>query len=347
MNAPVREFKSPGESKAEGQTEDFAAVLESSTAAEKAEPEAKADAEGKDEQRPGDKKSEKSEDSKAEKDISIPLLPTQVILQKSQESITAAASLTAAAPAEKKPEGANAAAAAEPGTKVAADETKETPGLEFKIPAQTPEIKSPEAQAAEQAMPKDESAKPESMKPEAARAKPAEPQIAAAAADPARDANSVEPRNADNIPAAERPAADRNIQTASREIMHRAETLKEGESTTIKVKLHPEGLGEMEITVSMEKGKLSGSILVENKEARQIFSERIHELHQTLKDSSISVAKFDVGIGAGQDQNQGRQQGQRHVFYQNRTMRYMDEISQFDEGQASGRLAVKGIDVLA
>jgi hypothetical protein len=143
--------------------------------------------------------------------------------------------------------------------------------------------------------------------------------------------------------------ADRNIQTASAEIIHKMETLSEGESIAVKVKLHPEGLGEMEITMSMEKGKLSGTILVENKEIRQIFTDRIHELSQTLKDSNISVAKFDVGIGAGQDQSQSqeRQQGQRHERYQNRTMRFMEEVAQYDEWKMSGQKELRGIDMLA
>lgn len=149
--------------------------------------------------------------------------------------------------------------------------------------------------------------------------------------------------------AASATPSNRNIQIASSEIIHRMKTLSEGESTAVKVKLHPEGLGEMEITMSMEKGKLSGSILVENKEIRQIFTDRIHELSQTLKESNISVAKFDVGIGAGQDQSQSqeRQQGQRHERYHNRTMRFMEELAQYDERKMSGQKELRGIDMLA
>jgi flagellar hook-length control protein FliK len=373
MNTPVRDLKSQGESKAESQTGDFAAVLESSTAAESAGTEATPGAEDKSDKKSGDKKSEKSDDAKAEKDISIPLLPAGVILQKAQESSTAA-SASIAASVEGKPvsgdpskhEAISTASANDAsGTGAKGTEALETKASEpaakeeaakavegFKLTDQKAdsmktESMKPEQQTDAEDIPKAENTQEQGRKADEAKTKTDGLQIAAAA-DPGRDAKAVEQRNAQNSPAApERPAADKNIQTASAAIIHKAETLSDGESTTLRVKLHPEGIGEMEITVSMEKGKLSGSILVDNKEVKQIFTDRIHELHQALKDSNIAVAKFDVGIGAGQDQGQGRQQGQRHFFYQNRTTSYMGEILHIDEGKAQGGAAVKGIDVLA
>jgi flagellar hook-length control protein FliK len=123
--------------------------------------------------------------------------------------------------------------------------------------------------------------------------------------------------------------------------------MSDGESTSIKVKLFPKGIGEVEISLSMGEGKLSGKILVENKEIRQMFTDRLNELNQTFKENNINVAKFEVGIGYGQGQNQGRQQSQRQVFYQSWKALYTDEIAQFDERKAASKATVRGINVLA
>lgn len=357
MNTPVREPKSSGENKTESRSEDFAAVLESSTTASEEEKQVKADTVEKSDPKEGN---EKSEGTKEEKDISIPLLPAELILQKNQQekSLQAGAipaSEPSAAPqADQKPAGATAVSAeiAVPAETAAKDTVKEAgepqmkEAAEFKLPAQAPDSKNAEQQTAEASIPKEDSMRTDAPKPEPTKANETEAKTAIAG-DPGQNIKAAEARTArESTPAQSSPAAERNVQTAAREIMHKAQTMSDGESTTIKVKLHPEGIGEMEITVSMEKGRISGSILVDNKEARQIFTERIHELHQTLKDSNIQVAKLDVGIGAGQDQSQGRQPGQRQVFYHNRTMRYIDEIPQLDEARTHSA-AVRGIDVLA
>lgn len=141
-------------------------------------------------------------------------------------------------------------------------------------------------------------------------------------------------------------AADRNLDLAATEIVHRVETLKDGDRTTIRVRLYPEEIGEMEITLSMEEGKLSGKILVENKEMRQVFTERLSELNQTLKACHIDVAKFEVGIGAGQQGQAGhREQGK--AAYPQKFRRYGAETTDREGTTKTVRKAASGIDVLA
>jgi flagellar hook-length control protein FliK len=142
-------------------------------------------------------------------------------------------------------------------------------------------------------------------------------------------------------------AADRNMQLAATEIVHQVETLKDGDRTTIKVRLYPEEIGEMEITLSMEEGKLSGKILVENKEMRQVFTERLSELNQTLKSCHIDVAKFEVGIGAGQQQGNAGQHGQKPAAYKARFLSYGTDAGDKEEIGKTIRTAARGIDLLA
>lgn len=141
-------------------------------------------------------------------------------------------------------------------------------------------------------------------------------------------------------------AADRNMQMAATEIVHQVETLKDGDRTTIRVRLYPEEIGEMEITLSMEEGKLSGKILVENKEMRQVFTERLSELNQTLKACHIDVAKFEVGIGAGQQGHAGQKE-QRQTASPARFMRYGSETVDREDIAKTVRTAARGIDLLA
>lgn len=160
------------------------------------------------------------------------------------------------------------------------------------------------------------------------------------------NANAVSPAKAESIPM-DKMSGDRNLQIVTTEIAHKVETMSDGESTSIRVKLFPKGIGEVEISLSMGEGKLSGKILVENKEIRQMFTDRLNELNQTFKENNINVAKFEVGIGYGQGQSQGRQQSQRQVFYQSWKTLYTDEIAQFDERKAASKATVRGINVLA
>jgi flagellar hook-length control protein FliK len=159
-------------------------------------------------------------------------------------------------------------------------------------------------------------------------------------------ANEVSATKTESTPM-DKMSWDRNLQIVTTEIAHKMEIMSDGDSTFIKVKLFPKGIGEVEISLSMGEGKLSGKILVENKEIRQMFTDRLNELNQSFKENNINAAKFEVGIGYGQGQSQGRQQGQSQVFYQNWNARYTDEIGQFDDLKAASKATVRGISVLA
>lgn len=157
-----------------------------------------------------------------------------------------------------------------------------------------------------------------------------------------KDSNSVS--IAGNI---EKGVVQKNFNITAREIMHKAQSLSDGKSTTLKVKLYPEDLGEMEITLSMEHGKLSGKILVETKEVSQVFNDKLNELNQVLKENNINVAKFEVGIGAGQQQNGGEQQGQGQMQHRNVFVRYAAQPGEADEWTPNSEKTIKGVDILA
>jgi|GEM_PF-7033834 len=140
-----------------------------------------------------------------------------------------------------------------------------------------------------------------------------------------------------------------NLEVVTKEILHRMETLTEGNKTMIRVKLHPEEMGEMEVSLSMEEGRLTGKIIVGNKEIQQIFTEKLNELSQTLKDNRIDVASFEVKISPDLNQNQdhSRHQGRRAVEYFNKFNGHRNGSTQTEEWLRPENTTNRGIDLLA
>ncbi|HSR03400.1 MAG TPA: flagellar hook-length control protein FliK, partial [Proteiniclasticum sp.] len=138
---------------------------------------------------------------------------------------------------------------------------------------------------------------------------------------------------------------EKTFDNATEEIMKSMETIKEGGKTTMKVNLHPEELGKMEITLTMEDGKLSGKILLDNREIRQIFTERLEELSNTLKSNSIQIGKFEVGVGDRGEGNQGRQESKQQM--QNPFRGYFNKKSENALYPVSPERDLKEINLLA
>ncbi|MFH5834853.1 flagellar hook-length control protein FliK [Proteiniclasticum sp. C24MP] len=138
---------------------------------------------------------------------------------------------------------------------------------------------------------------------------------------------------------------EKTFENAAEEIMKTVETIREGDRTTMKVNLHPEEMGKMEITLTMEDGKLSGKILLENREIRQIFTERLDELSNSLK-QNIQIGKFEVGVGDRGEGNQQRHQGQRQM--QNPFRGYqVRKAETTDYGMTNPERNLKEINLLA
>ncbi|WP_312459313.1 flagellar hook-length control protein FliK [Proteiniclasticum sp.] len=97
-----------------------------------------------------------------------------------------------------------------------------------------------------------------------------------------------------------------NLKITEDAMVKSMETLKNGDTTTMKLKLHPEELGEMELTLSMEHGKITGKLMTESQEIRQIFQGKLLELQENLKAQNIQVVKLEVSTNLS-DHNQSFQ----------------------------------------
>ncbi len=138
-----------------------------------------------------------------------------------------------------------------------------------------------------------------------------------------------------------------NLEKATDEILRSMETMRDGDKTTMKLKLHPEELGKMEITLIMEEGKLSGKILLDNHEARQLFNQKMDELSETLSRNNVQVAKFEVGIGEKQAGSQARQENGRQMQAQNPFKGYLSQRKDETVYQSTVQRTLEGIDLLA
>lgn len=74
------------------------------------------------------------------------------------------------------------------------------------------------------------------------------------------------------------------------------ETSQEGETTRMKVSLHPENLGKVDIGLKMEDGKLTASILVENNQVRDLFTNKLGELNQSLAKQNLIIEKIHIEV---------------------------------------------------
>jgi len=138
-----------------------------------------------------------------------------------------------------------------------------------------------------------------------------------------------------------------NLEKATDEILRSMETMRDGDKTTMKLKLHPEELGKMEITLIMEEGKLSGKILLDNHEARQLLNQKMDELSETLSRNNVQVAKFEVGIGEKQAGSQARQENGRQMQAQNPFKGYLSQRKDETVYQNTVQRTLEGIDLLA
>lgn len=144
-------------------------------------------------------------------------------------------------------------------------------------------------------------------------------------------------------------AQNENLDLAVKEILHQMETLTDGHKSMVKVKLNPKELGEMEISLSMQEGRLTGKIVVGNKEIQQIFTDKLHELNQTLKENRIDVASFEVKLSPDQHQNQeqARHQGRRPMDYPSKFNNQRNGSTQTEEWIRPANPSNRGIDILA
>lgn len=142
-----------------------------------------------------------------------------------------------------------------------------------------------------------------------------------------------------------------NLRITEEAMVKSVETMKNGDRTTMKLRLHPEELGEMELTLSMEHGKITGKLLTDSQEIRQIFQGKLLELQETLKNQNIQVIKLEVSANlseSGQNSQGQNHQDEMKRRAQEMTLRGYTQVT--EKKSAYSPVALKsqeGISILA
>lgn len=82
------------------------------------------------------------------------------------------------------------------------------------------------------------------------------------------------------------------------------------EASLLHIRLKPESLGSLDITLKSEGGRVAARIFAENHEIRDVIANNLAAFKQTLEDQGLKVQELSVAVRAGvaQDFSQGRRQ---------------------------------------
>ena len=113
-----------------------------------------------------------------------------------------------------------------------------------------------------------------------------------------------------------------NTQKVNDTIIQLVETTKEGDTSLLKVKLYPENFGTVDVSVKMEKGKLTANILVDNDQIKGMFTKSINELNESFLKQNIQIEKINIDLKLDANpnsMNQSFDNGQQEGFNKNQS----------------------------
>ena len=75
--------------------------------------------------------------------------------------------------------------------------------------------------------------------------------------------------------------------------------LRDGDSGTIRLRLHPESLGGVKIELKLADNGISGKIIVESDEAKNAFEKNMAQLQDAFAQGGFESARLEVEVGSG------------------------------------------------
>ena len=112
-----------------------------------------------------------------------------------------------------------------------------------------------------------------------------------------------------------RPVSHEQILEQVREKLAAVST--NGDVSRITLKLHPEDLGEIRVSMKMENQSLKVDIVAENRDVRDALMHNMDSLKETLSRQNISMERFSVftggGYGSGENYREWKQTAQNAV----------------------------------
>lgn len=120
------------------------------------------------------------------------------------------------------------------------------------------------------------------------------------------------------------------------------ETTTEGQTTKMRVTLHPESLGKVDIGLTMEGGKLTAKIQVENSQIKELFANKLGELNQSLARQGLVIEKIHVEVKT-QSENLGMNMNQQGNFNQQGKRQWASRMNNIFKDEFSHIEEFKGL----
>lgn len=96
--------------------------------------------------------------------------------------------------------------------------------------------------------------------------------------------------------AAAAPKSDLFRQNLESIIQNARVVVRDSQNGSFSVRLHPEELGTVNISLRLHEGVVRGSFLVETAEARELLTGNLEHIRQQLQDAGIAVGEFQVNV---------------------------------------------------
>lgn len=123
----------------------------------------------------------------------------------------------------------------------------------------------------------------------------------------------------------------------SQEIISGAQTLIREKGGEVRVKLHPEGLGEVQLKVLLENGRVNVEMLAESVEARKMIESNLPDLKNNLSAQNIQVDLLKVDdLARSSSDSQTQSHSQSHSNSHSQSQSYSESRNQgvFDYSQS-------------
>gem|GEM_PF-3184353 len=79
-------------------------------------------------------------------------------------------------------------------------------------------------------------------------------------------------------------------------------TMRDGKNGQLSMKMFPEHLGRVNVTLGLENGVLNAKFLVDNNEARTALTDSLNDLKGALENEGLSLGAFQVDVRGGENQ---------------------------------------------
>ncbi|AQP54567.1 hypothetical protein CBF34_01155 [Vagococcus penaei] len=93
-----------------------------------------------------------------------------------------------------------------------------------------------------------------------------------------------------------------NLSNLEKQLVAQHQTLADGQKSVMKLVLHPEKLGQVDIHLQMTDGKISAKLMVGSEQVKHLFEKSLPVLEQNLSKQNIQLEKVEIVQSVSQNQ---------------------------------------------